>query len=321
MSKPIVVLTRRWPQAVETELASRYDLRSNVNDTPMTTAQFRDALMSADVVCPTVTDAFGAEVFVDLHPKAQLLANFGVGYNHIDVAAAQALGLAITNTPGVLTDATAEIAMTLLLSVARRTGQGERVLRANQWQGWRPTDFLTTQVTGKTLGIIGMGRIGQALARQAHHGFNMPILYCNRSPLPAATEAALGAERCSLEELLGSADFVSLNCPSTPETRHLMNAGSLAQMQPHAFLINTARGDVINETDLVDALQQGIIAGAGLDVYVGEPVVPEPLKQMQQVVLLPHMGSGTTETREAMGRCAVANIDAWARGEALPNRV
>ena len=319
--KPVVVLTRRWPEAIEAQMAKMFDLRVNASDQPMSREQLAQALLDADVVCPTVTDKIDAQLLSAPNLRTRLLANFGVGFNHIDVAAAQAQGIAVTNTPGVLTDATAEIAMTLLLTSARRTGEGERLVRSADWDGWRPTHMLSTQVTGKTLGIIGMGRIGTALARQAHHGFGMSILYTARNPRPQSEEIELGAVRCEIDELLRRADFVSINCPATPETQNLINLAKLKLMQPRAHLINTARGDIINEADLVTALSTGVIAGAGLDVFVDEPNVSQALMDLQQVVLLPHMGSGTVETREAMGNCALVNIQAFFAQQPLPNQV
>lgn len=322
--KPVVVLTRRWPESVEAELAERYTLIRNETDKALSADELAAALTQADAVCPTVTDAFTADVFAAASQRgirAKLLANFGVGYNHIDLASARANGLVITNTPGVLTAATAEIAMTLLLMCARRAGEGERLVRNGHWQGWHPTHMLSTQVTGKTLGIVGMGRIGTALARQAHHGFGMRIIYSGRSRLAESVALELGAEFMPLEEVLGAADFVSLHCPATPETRNLIDAQALAGMRKEAMLINTARGDIVVETDLIQALKNAVIAGAGLDVYTHEPSVPTELQAMEQVVLLPHMGSGTRETREAMGRCAMANLQAYFAKQPLPNAI
>lgn len=320
-SKLRVLLTRRWPQAVEDAMAQDFDLRVNQDNEPMTDAELAEGLAWADVLCPTVTDSVSAELLGAPNVRVRLLANFGVGFNHIDMAAAKNAGILVTNTPGVLTDATAEIAMTLLLNSARRASEGERLVRAGQWQGWHPTHMLSTQVTGKTVGIVGMGRIGLALARQAHYGFGMRVLYSARSPRPDATLQGLPAQYCSLSELLKASDFVSLHCPASPETHHLINAQSLALMKPTAHLINTARGNVVNEAALVDALQHGVIAGAGLDVYEAEPIVAPGLLDLPNVVLLPHMGSGTTQTRVAMGECAMANIRAFAAAEPLLNQV
>ena len=322
--KPVVLLTRRWPEAVEAALAEKSTMILNDADVPYSAAELAAALTQADAVCPTVTDALTADVFAaasKLGIRAKLLANFGVGYNHIDIASARANGLEITNTPGVLTAATAEIAMTLLLMCARRAGEGERLVRNGDWQGWHPTHMLSTQVTGKTLGIVGMGRIGIAMARQAHRGFGMRVVYSGRSRLAESVGLELGAEFLSLDELLATADFVSLHCPATPETRNLIDARALTLMRKDAVLINTARGDLVVEDDLVEALKNAEIAGAGLDVYAHEPSVPAELQALEQVVLLPHMGSGTRETREAMGLCAMANLQAYFAKQRLPNAI
>lgn len=316
-----VFLTRRWPESVERVMSESFDLRINQSNRGMTESELGEALAWADVLCPTVTDAITAQLLSAEHLKTRLLANFGVGFNHIDMAAAGHAGIAVTNTPGVLTDATAEIALTLLLSTARRAGEGERLVRSGEWTGWHPTHMLSTQVTGKTLGIIGLGRIGLAFARQAHFGLGMQILYSGRSSRSAGELNGLPARYCDLEELLRRSDFVSLHCPATPQTRHLINSETLALMKPEAHLINTARGDIVHESDLVQALRHGVIAGAGLDVYEAEPQLATGLTQLANVVLLPHMGSGTTQTRVAMGQCALANIRAFATGEPLPNQV
>ena len=324
-NKQNIVLTRKWPASVEQALVSAAAPHGVVQlrepDSAMSRDELANALRTADVLCATVTDQIDEELLKQPECRTKLIANFGVGVNHIDLAAAQAAGISISNTPGVLTEATAEIALTLLLSAARRTGEGERLVRSGGWSGWYPTHMLSTQVTGKKLGIIGMGRIGLDLARKAHHGLGMKIFYHNRSALPSEVAASLGAERLTLEELLTRSDFVSLNCPATPETRHLINAETLALMQAHCILINTARGDVVDEKALCEALEKKQIAAAGLDVYEQEPVLTPGLLALDNVVLLPHMGSGTTQTREAMGQCAMRNVIAWLRGEPLPNGV
>ncbi len=317
MTKPRVIVTRRWPEEVETRLSELFDVQLNADDKPMSQAALKAALSEADALFPTVTDRIDGEVLSAEPLRAKLIGNFGVGFNNIDCAAARDRGLVVTNTPEVLTDATADLAMTLLLSVARRAGEGERHLRAGAWSGWRPTHMMGTQVTGKTLGLIGLGRIGRAVARRAHHGFAMKVLFHDPYPPSAEETAALGAAPCaSIEALLEQSDFVSLHCPATPENRHLMNAARLARMKPDAFLINTARGDVVDEAALVAALQNGEIAGAGLDVFEKEPTVTAELLQMENVVLLPHLGSATQETRKAMGMRVVENIEAFFNGEA-----
>lgn len=314
-------LTRRWPERVEAKMADIGDVSFNRTDKALSREELCTALASADVLCSTVTDKLDAEMLGSADVRTRLIANFGVGYNNIDVEAATQAGIAVTNTPGVLTEATAEIALSLLLASARRTAEGERELRRGGWHGWGPTHMLSTQVTGKTLGIIGMGRIGAAFARKAHHGLGMRILYSNRSRAAQALESELAAECLPLTDLLQRSDFVSLHCPATPETRHLINAEALQQMQSHAHLINTARGDVVDEQALVDALRSGAIAGAGLDVYEREPVLAKGLVGLESVVLLPHMGSGTIETRDAMGFCALQNVRAFIEGLPLPNQV
>ena len=302
-------------------MADVFELRINDDNHVMSSAELARALAWADVVCPTVTDSLTGALLSAPTVNAKLLANFGVGFNHIDMAAASRAGIAVTNTPGVLTDATAEIALTLMLSSARRAGEGERLVRSGQWGGWHPTHMLSTQVTGKTLGIVGMGRIGLAFAKQAHHGLGMNIMYSSRETRSEQALEGLPAKHCALDELLATSDFVSLHCPATPQTRHLINLQTLSKMKPTAHLINTARGDVINEEDLIAALRQGVIAGAGLDVYAAEPKLSEGLADLPNVVLLPHMGSGTTQTRVAMGECALANIRAFAEDRPLPNQV
>ncbi|TNF90337.1 MAG: D-glycerate dehydrogenase, partial [Gammaproteobacteria bacterium] len=253
--------------------------------------------------------------------RARLIANFGVGFNHIDLEAAGRAGIVVTNTPGVLTDCTADLAMTLMLMTARRAGEGERELRDGAWTGWRPTHLLGRKVTGKTLGIVGAGRIGLATAARAHHGFGMKILLTSRSPVDPATAAGLDAEEVDLAGLLERSDFVSLHCPATAETRHLIDAAALERMPGHAVLINTARGDVVDEAALARSLHAGAIGGAGLDVYEAEPVVNPGLLDAPNVVLLPHLGSGSEETRVAMGMCAVENLTAFFADEPPPNRV
>ncbi|MFN8648059.1 MAG: D-glycerate dehydrogenase [Gemmatimonadales bacterium] len=321
-ARPRVVITRKIPEACEVEAARRFDAVLNPEDAPLTTEQLKEALRTADALLPTVTDKVTAEVLGVEGRKARIVANFGVGFNNIDIAAAKALGLTVTNTPDVLTDETADIAMTLMLMVARRAGEGERHVRHLEWTGWRPTHMLGARVSGKTLGLIGFGRIAKAMARRAHHGFGMRILFADPFPPRPEEAAALGAEpRDSIEAVLAEADFVSLHCPATPETRHLMNSTRLRQMQRHAFLINSARGDVVDEAALVTALRDGVIAGAGLDVFEREPSVSPELLRMENVVLLPHLGSATLETRTAMGMRALENLSLFFAGQPVRDRV
>jgi lactate dehydrogenase-like 2-hydroxyacid dehydrogenase len=322
MSKPKVIVTRRWPEAVEKRLGELFEVRLNQDDKPLTQAELKAAFSEADAVFPTVSDKIDAEVLGAEPLKARFCGNFGVGFNHIDIAAAKARGITVSNTPGVLTDATADNAITLLLMVTRRTGEGERHVRSKAWTGWRPTHMMGTEVTGKTLGIIGLGRIGKAVAKRAHHGFDMQVLYFDEYPPSAEEEANLGATRCeTVEQVLERSDFVSLHCPGGGDNIHLMNAERLARMQRHAFLINNARGDIVDEAALVEALNKGTIAGAGLDVFEREPKVTEALLAMENVVLLPHLGSATIETRVAMGMMVIDNAEAFFAGKPLPNQV
>jgi lactate dehydrogenase-like 2-hydroxyacid dehydrogenase len=305
---PVIVVTRTWPASVEQELQRRFpDVRLNTDDVPLGRDGLRAALEQADVVLPTVSDRLPAELFTG-ELRTKFLGNFGVGYNHIDIDAAATAGIVVTNTPGVLTDTTADTTMTLLLMVARRAGEGEREVRAGRWTGWRPTHMMGADVTGKTLGIVGMGRIGVAVARRGHFGFGMPVVFYD--PVDFEPDHGIpGARRVgTVEELLGLADFVSLHIPGGGANTHLMDATRLARMKPTAFLINSARGDVIDSDALVKALQSGTIAGAGLDVYEGEPEVPEALRSLENAVLLPHLGSATLETRTAMGMLVLDNL-------------
>ena len=320
--KPRVIVTRRWPAAVEQILAERFDTTFNQGDAPLGPTELKAAFLNFDAILPTVSDKLPAAVFPDADIRTKILANFGVGFSHIDTDAARARGIAVTNTPGVLTDCTADIGMNLLLSVARRAGEGERQLRAGQWTGWCPTHLVGAKVTGKTLGIIGMGRIGKAMAKRAHFGFDMDIVFYNRSKVDDAETQAMGARQlATIEDVLAHSDFVSLHCPGGAENRHLINAERLAAMKRGAFLINTARGDVVDQKALISALDRGTIAGAGLDVYDGEPDVPGALMRMENVVLLPHLGSATEETRVAMGMKAVDNLTAFFEGRAVPDKV
>lgn len=321
-TKPKVIVTRRWPAEVERELTSRFDVELNERDVPLTSAELTDALTRADALCPTVSDRVDAAALDHDGLRARILGSYGVGFNHIDLEAARKRNLVVTNTPEVLTECTADLAMTLLLMAARRAGEGEREVRAGAWSGWRPTHMIGTQVTGKTLGLVGFGRIARALAHKAHFGFGMRILFHDPQPAPTMVENALGATACgTVEELLAKADFVSLHCPGGPATRHLLNAARIALMPSHAILVNTARGDVIEQDALVAALEARRIAAAGLDVYEGEPVIPDALRALDNVVLLPHLGSATRETRIAMGMRVIENLDAFFAGRAPRDRV
>lgn len=322
MSKPRVIITRRWPEAAEAKAKELFDAVINTDDHPMSVSELQEALKTADAVCPTVSDKISAEVLGAEPLKCKILGNFGVGFNHIDLKAAKDRNLVVTNTPEVLTDCTADLAMTLMLMVARRAGEGERHVRHKEWAGWRPTHMIGTKVTGKTLGLIGMGRIARAMAHKAHHGFGMKIIFNDPYPPPAEIVKDLDAKSCeTIDEVLKKADFVSLHCPGGEETYHLLNAERIGLMKPGAYLINSARGDVVDPAALIKALKEGVIAGAGLDVYEGEPKVQEEFLSMNNVVLLPHLGSATMETRVAMGMRAIENVQAFFDGREPRDRV
>ena len=313
-----LLITRPLPAPVVEAARASYDVTLRTSTLPLDATELRAALRDFDAVLPTLGDRFQADVFADVpSPRARILANFGVGYNHIDVPAAHAAGLTVTNTPGAVTDATADIAMLLILATARRAGEGERVLRAGKWEGWHPTQFLGMHISGKRLGIIGMGRIGRAIARRAHLGFGMEVVFANRSPV---ADAGVPARQVPMAIAM-AADIVVTAVPATPQTHHLINAATLAHMAPHAIFVNIARGDVVDEAALIAALQEGRIAGAGLDVYEFEPQVPAALLAMQNVTLLPHLGTAALEVRIGMGMMAVANLLAHAGGGDLPNPV
>jgi len=313
-----LLISRRLPESVMADAEARFDVTCRSVTTPMDHAECVAALGGYDIVLPTLGDAFGAETFAAVpEPRCKLLANFGVGYNHIDVAAAQTAGVAVTNTPGAVTDATADIAMTLILMTARRAGEGERMLRAGAWTGWHPTQMLGMHVTGKTVAIIGMGRIGQAIARRCHFGFGCRIVYVNRSP----KAVDFPAEQLPMQTALAGADIVVLATPGGAATHHLIGSEEFATMQRHAIFVNIARGDVVDEAALVAALSVKRIAAAGLDVYEYEPQVPDELVAMENVTLLPHLGTAALEVREAMGQMALANVVAFAEGRDLPNPV
>jgi len=314
-----VLMTRQYPERVVAAAQAHFEVEIREELVALKPGQMRGALALYDGIMPTLGDAFSAEVFAEYEaPRCKVLANFGVGYNHIDVAAARAAGVAVTNTPGAVTDATADIAMALILASARRTGEGERLVRTGSWHGWHPTQMLGLHVTGKTVGIIGMGRIGQAIGKRCHQGFDMKVVYCNRSP----KEMPYPAHRCeTLAELAAQADIVVIALPGGAETRHAIKAPFFHAMQRHAHVINISRGDVVDEAALITALNRGEIAGAGLDVYEKEPEIPKALREMENVTLLPHLGTAALEVREAMGLMAVENLRAALAGETPPNLV
>jgi len=322
MARPSVLVTRRWPAAVEQKLTESYDVTLNEKDVPLGVEDFRDAMQRFDAVLPTVTDKIGADALDMSAPRTKILANYGVGFSHIDVDSAKSHGIAITNTPDVLSECTADIAMTLMLSAARRAGEGERELRAGNWTGWRPTHLVGTKVSGKTLGIIGFGRIGQEMARRAHFGFGMPIKVFNRSAVRPDILSQFNAEQVdTIDALLPQCDFVSLHCPGGAANAKMINADRLALMKPDAFLINTARGEVVDEAALAEALHARSIGGAGLDVFEREPTIHPRLMGLDNVVMLPHLGSATREARQAMGFRVLDNLNDFFEGKAPRDRV
>lgn len=322
MAKPRVLVTRRWPAAVEARLSQIFDVQLNLADKPLAPDDFLTAMREYDAILPTVTDRIGAPALELDRPQTRILANYGVGYSHIDLNRVSRHGIVVTNTPDVLSECTADLAMTLLLMVARRAGEGERELRAGQWTGWRPTHLVGTKVSGKTLGIVGYGRIGQEMARRAHHGFGMTILVYNRSPVAPEVLAQCNAVQVdSLDELMPRCDFISLHCPGGASNRHLINAHRLNLMRPDAFLINTARGEVIDETALSHALWFDSIGGAALDVFDGEPNINPQLRDSDRLVMLPHLGSATREAREAMGFRVIQNLEDFFAGREPRDRV
>jgi len=315
--RPVVALTRRLPGGVERALAERFDLRLRESDDPPGADEYARWLREADGMLCAVTDSLPAELLEATPRRTRILANFGVGVNHIDLAAARRAGIAVTNTPDQLTEATADLTLGLILMTLRQLGEGERMLRAGSWRGWRPADLLGGEVHGRALGLVGFGRIGQAVARRAALGFGMPVHYVTRSrPVTPAVPAVAGVTRAeSLEAMLGAVDIVSLHVPATPDTHHLFDESRLRQMRPGAWLINTARGTIVDEVALVRVLADGHLAGAGLDVFEREPAIQPELLEQPGVVLLPHMGSATAETRAAMGWRALANLEAFFAGK------
>ncbi|MDZ4867945.1 MAG: D-glycerate dehydrogenase [Alphaproteobacteria bacterium] len=319
--KPLVIVTRKLPDAIETRMRELFETRLNVDDTPMSREQLIEAVQTADILVPTVTDRLDARILTRSGERLKLIANFGAGVDNIDLETARARGITITNTPGVLTDDTADITMALILAVPRRIVDGADILRKGDFRGWSPTWMLGHRITGKRLGIIGMGRIGQAVARRAK-AFGLQIHYHNRKPVPQPVETELEATYWdSLDQMLARMDIVSVNCPHTPATYHLLSARRLKLMKPTAFIVNTARGEVIDENALARMLEAGELAGAGLDVFEHEPAVNPKLLKLKNVVLLPHMGSATIEGRVDMGEKVIINIKTFADGHRPPDRV
>jgi glyoxylate reductase len=320
-TRPKLIVTTELTDHVMDRMRELFDAQINMTGLAMSRAELERAVATADVLAPTITDIIDADLIAKAGPQLKIIANFGVGVDHIDLQAARARGIIVTNTPGVLTEDTADMTMALILSVPRRLGEGEKVIRQGHWLGWRPNGMLGHRVNGKRLGIIGMGRIGRAVAVRAK-GFGIKTLYHNRHRLPESVEAELGATYAAdLDTLIASADIISINCPHTAETHGLLDARRIALIKPDAYLINTARGEIVDEDALIKALQNGEIGGAGLDVYTHEPDVDPRLLALSNVVLLPHMGSATYEGREAMGEKVIANIRAWVDGHRPPDQV
>ena len=320
-TRPKVRVTRELTNGVMDRMNTLFETTYNLEDRPLSRPELESAVADCDVLVPTITDIIDPDLIAKAGASLRLIANFGAGFDHIDLAAARARGIIVTNTPGVLTEDTADMAMALILSVPRRLGEGEKLIRSGMWDGWKPSGMLGHRVNGKTLGIIGMGRIGRAIAARAR-GFGIKTLYFNRRRLPADVEEGLGARFVDDPDvMIAQSDIISLNCPHTPETHHFINAHRLSLMKPDAYLVNTARGDIVDEDALIEALQTGAIAGAGLDVYAQEPHVDPRLLALPNTVLLPHMGSATYEGRAAMGENVIANIRAWVDGHRPPDQV
>ena len=322
MKKPKILVTRKWPEKVETKLSESYDVTFNNNDIALNTNDFCEALKKYDAILPTVTDKMPKKIFEVSNIRTQILGNYGVGYAHIDISTAKSLGITVTNTPDVLSDCTADITLTLMLMAARRAGEGEREVRASKWEGWRPTHLVGTKLTGKTLGIIGFGRIGQEVAKRAHHGFGMKILVQNRSSIdPSILSQTNAVQINKIDDLLPDIDFLSLHCPGGEENRDLIGSAELQLMKKEAILINTARGEVVNDPALIYALKNNIINAAGLDVYNEEPNLNKEYLDCPNAILLPHLGSATNETREAMGFRVIKNLNEFFSGKVPEDKV
>ncbi|MCK6453755.1 MAG: D-glycerate dehydrogenase [Alphaproteobacteria bacterium] len=319
--KPVVIVTRKLPDAIETRMMELFDAKLNLDDHKLGPAELIEAMKVADVLVPTVTDRIDAGILSQSGPQLKLIASFGTGVDHIDLKTARQRGITVTNTPGVLTEDTADMTMALILAVPRRLAEGERLVRGGNWHGWSPTGMLGHRIWGKRLGIIGMGRIGTAVARRAR-GFGLAVHYHNRRRVHPDTETELDATYWeSLDQMLARVDIVSINCPHTPATYHLLSARRLKMLRPHAFVVNTSRGEVIDENALARMLVAGELAGAGLDVFENEPAINPKLMKLDNVVLLPHMGSATIEGRMDMGEKVIINIKTFVDGHSPPDRV
>jgi glyoxylate reductase len=319
--KPLVIVTRKLPEVIETRMMELFDTRLNESDAPWTKAELIEAIKTAEILVPTVTDRITSSVLAHANPNLRLIANYGTGVDHIDIEAAYARGITVTNTPGVLTEDTADMSMALILAVSRRLVEGERLARSGEWSGWSPTSMLGHRITGKRLGILGMGRIGSAVARRAR-GFGLAIHYHNRRRVPQELENELEATYWeSLDQMVARMDIISVNCPHTPATFHLLSARRLKLLRPDAIIVNTSRGEVIDEAALARMLRNKELAGAGLDVFEHEPAINPKLRELDNVVLLPHMGSATIEGRIDMGEKVVINIKTFVDGHRPPDRV
>ena len=319
--KPKVVVTRKLPDSVETRMMELFDVELNLNDEPMSESQLINAVKGCDILVPTVTDEINASVINAAGKNFKMIANYGAGVDHIDLGAARKKKIVVTNTPDVLTEDTADMTMALILAVPRRLVAGEKVLREGKWKGWSPTWMLGHRIHGKRLGIIGMGRIGRAVAKRAK-GFGLSIHYHNRNRVHADVEAELEATYWeSLDQMLARMDIISINCPHTPATYHLLSARRLKLLQKHAYIVNTARGEMIDEKALIKMLKDGELAGAGLDVYENEPDINPKFLNLDNVTLLPHMGSATIEGRADMGGKVIICIKTFIDGHTPPDRV
>ncbi len=322
MTKPKILVSRRWPEAVETAMVEKYDVTFNIKDKPLSTNEFKDALSIYDAILPTVTDKISSEVFRVKNPRTKIFGNYGVGFSHIDIPAAKAAGITVSNTPDVLSDCTADITLTLMLMAARRAGEGEREVRSGNWEGWRPRHLIGTRITGKTLGIIGFGRIGREVAKRAHFGFGMKIVVQNRSKIGNDILIRTNAHQVdNLDELLETSDFISLHCPGGDDNHHLISTKQFKKMKNSAILINTARGEVVDDNALILALKSKEISAVGLDVFNNEPNINPELMKFENAILLPHLGSATQETREAMGFRVLDNIADFFEGKVPRDKV
>ncbi|MGL5838883.1 MAG: 2-hydroxyacid dehydrogenase [Sphingorhabdus sp.] len=321
IERPRVAITRKLLPQIEVRMAELFDCRFNASDHAMSAGEIAALMQDTDILVPTVTDRIDAELIAQAPASLKLFANFGAGVNHIDLAAAKAKGIIVTNTPGVFTDDTADLTMALILNVPRRLGEGHRLMRSGEWKGWTPTGMLGHRVGGKILGIVGFGRIGEAVAVRAR-AFGMNIIYNKRHRLPASIEDELGIVfEPDLDRLVAKADIITLHCPLTAETNRIMNRERIGLMKRDAYLINSSRGELVDEDALIEALQRGRIAGAGLDVYNHEPAIDQRFLSIPNVVLLPHLGSATFEGREASGEKVIANIRIFADGHRPPDQV